>query len=274
MSIRRGSMILIVAVIATGALAQEAPSVPFMDPKVDEVLREMEQALTGASAFAFTAEVTLDELHRSGIKIQRAGRRSMAVRRPDRIVSDVEGDFGSRSAWYDGKSISVLDKAHYTYAVLDIPTSPTSSTSSSGPLGPSGIDAALDFVADEYDIVLPLADFIRTDVHESLFTGAAFGLYVGLTRVGGITCHQVALANDFIEWQLWIDAEGDPLPVKFVITYADEPGEPQFVARFLSWNLAPELPDEAFQFSPPEGARQIPAAEMAARVQTPEEDCP
>ena len=265
MSIRRGSMILIVAVIATGALAQEAPSVPFMDPKVEEVLREMEQALTGASAFAFTAEVTLDELHLSGIKIQRAGRRSMAVRRPDRIVSDVESDFGSRSAWYDGKSISVLDKAHHTYAVLDIPTSSTSS---------SGIDAALDFVADEYDIVLPLADFIRTDVHESLFTGAAFGLYVGLTRVDGITCHQVALANDFIEWQLWIDAEGDPLPVKFVITYADEPGEPQFVARFLSWNLAPELPDEAFQFSPPEGARQIPAAEMAARIQTPEEDCP
>ena len=37
-----------------------------------------------------------------------------------------------------------------------------------------------------------------------------------------------------MEWQLWIDAEGEPLPVKIVIIYMDEPGEPQFAARFLS----------------------------------------
>ena len=266
MSIHRGSMILVLAFLAAGALAQEAPSVPFMDPKVEEVLKEMGHALTGASAFAFTAEVTLDERHPSGMKIQRSGRRAMAIRRPDRILSDVEGDLGSRSAWYDGKTIAVLDKAHNTYAVLEVPSSPSNSS------GPSGIDAALDFVAADYDIVLPLADFIRTDVHESLFSPAELGLYIGLTNVGGIVCHQVALANDFMEWQLWIDAEGDPLPVKFVITYTDEPGEPQFAARFLSWNLSPELPDEAFQFSPPEDARQIPASEMVARIQTPEED--
>ena len=178
------------------------------------------------------------------------------------MVSDVEGDSGNRSAWYDGKTIAVLDKAHNTYALLGVPSSPTS------------IDAALDFVADDYDVVLPLGDFIRTDVHESLVSGAELGLYVGLTKVGGIACHQVALANDFIEWQLWIAAEGAVLPVKFVITYTDEPGEPQFAARFLSWNLSPELPDEAFLFTPPEGARKIAASEMAARIQTREEHQP
>ncbi len=263
MILQSRSVILAAALLATGALAQEAPSVLFMDAKVEEVLKEMEQALTGATQFAFTAEVTLDELHPSGMKIQRTGRRAMAIRRPDRVISDVEGDLGNRSAWYDGKTMAVFDKAHNTYAVLDVP---------SNPLGPSSIDAALDFVADEYDIVLPLADFIRSDVHESLFSPAELGLYIGLTNVGGIACHQVALANDFMEWQLWIDAEGDPLPMKIVITYTDEPGEPQFAARFLSWNLSPELPDEAFQFSPPEDARKIPASEMVARIQTPEED--
>ena len=155
-------MILASALLATGAFAQDAPSAPFMDPRVEELLTTMGHALTGAGAFAFTAEVTLDELHPSGMKIQHTGRHAMAIRRPDRIVSDVEGDLGNRSAWFDGKTIAVLDKAYNTYAVLDVPSSP------SGPSGPSGIDAALDFVADEYDIVLPLADFIRTDVHESL----------------------------------------------------------------------------------------------------------
>jgi len=256
-------MILAAALLVTGALAQEAPPAPFMDPRAEEVLKTMGHALAGTSAFAFTAEVTLDELHPSGMKIQRTGRRAMAIRRPDRIISDVEGDLGSRSAWYDGKTIAVLDKVHHTYAVLEIPSSPSS---------PSSIDAALDFLADDYDIVLPLADFIRADVYESLVGGAEIGLYIGLTNVGGIACHQVALANDFMEWQLWIDAEGDPLPMKIVITYTDEPGEPQFAARFLSWNLSPELPDEAFQFIPPQDARKLPASEMVARIQTPEED--
>ncbi len=272
MEIHRGSMIVVSAFLTTGVLAQDAPSAPFVDPKVEQVLKTMGHTLTGASAFAFTAEITLDELHPSGMKIQRAGRRRMAIRRPDRIISDVEGDLGHRSAWYDGKTIAVFVKVLNTYSLLDGPSSPSNSSVPSGPSGPSSIDAALDFVADDYDIVLPLADFMRADVYESLVGGAELGLYIGLTNVGGIVCHQVALANDFMEWQLWIDAEGDPLPMKIVITYTDEPGEPQFAARFLSWSLSPELPDEAFQFSPPEDARQIPASEMVARIQTPEED--
>ena len=110
MILQSSSMILAAALLVTGALAQETPSASFMDPKVEEVLKTMEHALMRASAFAFTAEVTLDERHPSGMKIQRAGRRAMAIRRPDRILSDVEGELGNRSAWYDGKSIAVLDR--------------------------------------------------------------------------------------------------------------------------------------------------------------------
>ena len=254
--------VLVALFLSSLAVAQDAPSARFIDSKVEDVLKAMTDALTGVSAFAFTAEVTLDALHPSGMKIQHTGRRGMAIRRPDRIVSDVEGDLGNRSAWYDGKTIAVLDKVYNTYAALEVPSSP------------SNIDDVLDFVADEYDIVLPLVDFVRADVYESLLAGADIGIYIGLTNVGGVACHQVALANDFIEWQLWIDAEGKPLPLKFVITYTDEPGEPQFTARFLSWNLAPELPDETFQFTPPEDARRIEASEMAARIQTSKEDQP
>ncbi len=262
MRTRVTSVLVASLLLSSLAVAQDAPSAPFIEPKVEAVLKAMEQTLTNASALAFTAAVTLDELHPSGMKIQHSGRRAMGIRRPDRIVSDVEGDMGNRSAWYDGEILAVLDKAHHTYAVLEVTSSP------------SDIDDALDFVAEEYDIVLPLADFIRADVYESLLAGADIGIYIGLTNVGGVACHQVALANHFIEWQLWIDAEGKPLPLKFVITYTDEPGEPQFAARFLSWNLAPELPDEAFQFTPPEDAHRIEASEMAAGIQTLKEDQP
>jgi hypothetical protein len=247
--------VFVLSITRVSASSAEKP----VEPKVEEELREMGDFLAKHSRFAFKAEVSLDEFHETGLKVQKSAQRTMAVRRPGHIVTSVDGDWGDRSAWYDGKTISVLDRRHNTYSVLEAPES---------------IDAMLDFVADEYDIVLPLSDFIRTDVDESLTSAAMFGTYVGLHTVDGVLCHHLALANDFLEWQIWIDAGEEPLPRKMVINYKDEPGEPQFTARFLSWNLSPELPDELFQFSPPENAQKMDAETMASRIARIKEENP
>jgi hypothetical protein len=230
-----------------------------LEPKAEEVLREMADLLTSSSAFAFKAEASIDEFHETGLKIQTSARRSMAVRRPDRAASDLDGDWDTRSAWYDGKTVSVLDKRHNTYSVLEAPDS---------------LDAALDFLDEEYDIVLPLADFIRDDVYESLTSPADFGVYVGLHEVDGVLCHHLALANDFLEWQIWVDAGSQALPRKMVINYKDEPGEPQYTARFLSWNLSVELPDDLFHFTPPEGAQELKPETMASQIGPSREEKP
>jgi len=47
------------------------------------------------------------------------------------------------------------------------------------------------------------------------------------------------------------------LPRRVVITYKEEPGQPQFWGDLSSWNLAPELSDTLFTFTPPEGADRI-----------------
>jgi len=254
---RRGSWLPVFLFYITGVSAPAEEKA--IEPKVEEMLQEMAEALTECSSFAFKAEVSLDEFHETGLKIQKSGQRTMAVRRPNHIATSVNGDWGNRSAWYDGKTISVLDQRHNTYSVLEAPES---------------IDAALDFLADDYDIVLPLSDFIRTDVYESLTSAAGFGTYVGLHTVDGILCHHLALANDFLEWQIWIDAGREPLPRKMVINYKDEPGEPQYTARFLSWNLSADLPDELFQFSPPENAQKIEPEGMASRIDLIKEEKP
>ena len=48
-----------------------------------------------------------------------------------------------------------------------------------------------------------------------------------------------------------------PLPLRVVLTYVGEPGQPQFWANFSDWNTSPRLPETTFQFTPPAGARQI-----------------
>ena len=104
---------------------------------------------------------------------------------------------------------------------------------------------------------MPLADFVSEDVYAALTDGAECSTYLGIHRVGERRCHHVALANEWLEWQVWVSAEGDPLPCKVVINYMDEPGEPQFTATFRSWNLNPELADEIFRFEAPEGASRM-----------------
>jgi hypothetical protein len=42
-----------------------------------------------------------------------------------------------------------------------------------------------------------------------------------------------------------------------VLTYKLTEGQPQFRAQFSNWDLAPQINDAQFTFTPPEGATKI-----------------
>ena len=242
------SRILVLFVLLLGiagqAPAQEAQQGSAVDPRVDEILRQTSDLLAESSSFAFKAEEIIDEVLDSGFKAELSHTRAIALRRPGRMVTNVDGDTAQRSAWFDGKTVTVLDRKHNRYAVVDTP---------------DDIDEMLDYVAEEFDIVFPLADILHTDIYGSLTERAEYTGYLGIHQVESFPCHHLAFANEWLEWQLWIQVEGSPLPRKLVITYMDEPGEPKYTARFLSWNLSPKLEDDLFVFKAPEGAQKMEA---------------
>ena len=59
------------------------------------------------------------------------------------------------------------------------------------------------------------------------------------------------------------------MPRKFVITYKDEEGEPQYTARFTRWDFEPRFADSYFRFHPPANADQIEILEVV-EVEEPE----
>ncbi len=233
--------LLLVLMLGT-TLHSAAQEAPVVEPRVEGVLRRMSDLLASSSSFAFKAEEIVDEVLDSGFKAELSHTRTIALRRPGRVVTNVDGDTAHRTAWFDGETVTVLDRQHNRYAVLDTP---------------NDIDQMLDYVAEEFDVVFPLADILHSDVYESLTTGASYTSYLGIHQVEDVPCHHLAFANEWLEWQLWVAAEGPTLPRKFAITYMDEPGEPKYTARFLSWNLSPELDDELFVFEAPEGAHEM-----------------
>jgi hypothetical protein len=51
-----------------------------------------------------------------------------------------------------------------------------------------------------------------------------------------------------------------------VLTYKNAEGDPQFRAQFSDWNLAPEIREAQFAFTPPQGARKIAFAAQVTQV--------
>jgi hypothetical protein len=111
-----------------------------------------------------------------------------------------------------------------------------------------------------------LADFIQSDFYEEALPLIRLGIVVGDSTIGKFHCEHIAFRGKDADLQLWIEKGERPLPFRVVITFKNEKGSPQFRAQFLNWDLEPELTDDLFTFTPPEGAERLSFAAIAAEA--------
>lgn len=222
--------------LPVAAMAQGAPEPA---PTVDELVKAMTDTLAGATSIAFHVEKMFDDVLVTGEKIQYAGALDVAMRRPDRFHVSYGDDLSAKEAWYDGTQLLLLDLRAGVYGKL-----PAEGT----------IDATLDAVAEKYDVRMPLAGLMSSDAYDVFAERAVEKRYIGLHDVDGVAAHHIFFSGETVDWQLWIDAGEVPLPLKLVVTYAEEPREPQSIFLFTEWDLAADLPDDTFTPQIPEGA--------------------
>jgi hypothetical protein len=227
--------------------ASPAPAPRAVEARAEQELKKMGEFLAKLPHFAFEAEETFDELPDGELRRQLTNVRRVAVERPNHVAADATGDTLNRASWYDGRTVTVLDKEHNVYATIE---------------APGTIDATFDKLADEYGFVLPLVDLLYADPYAVLMEGVTYGRYLGIHQAAGVACHHLAFSQETIEWQIWIDAGDQPLPRKLVISYVQEPGEPQYSANIQRWNLESPVPEGLFTFEAPEGAQKIDPKEM------------
>ena len=241
--------VLAALVLAPLAGAQEpapdGPSAPLprrVEARADAELKKMGAFLAGLPHFALEAEETFDEIPDGQLRRQLTNVRRIAVERPSHLAADVTGDTLNRASWYDGRTATILDKERNVYATVE---------------APGTIDATFDMLADRYGIEFPLVDLLYSDPYAVLIQGVTYGRYLGIHRAAGVECHHLAFSQETIEWQIWIDAGEKPLPRKLVISYVQEPGEPQYSAVIRRWNLESSVPEGLFTFEAPEGAPRV-----------------
>ena len=239
----RGRFVLALAAMAASglgagplaALAEETPS-------PEKLLRQMSEALKKANTFQFHAEINFDDVLISGQKLQYAGAADVTVRRPDGVSVDYRDDLSAKRFWYNGKTGTLLDVVQQKYSKTDLP---------------GDIDAALDRLLRRYDLALPLADLMSSDLFKVIEDRAVAWGYIGVNDVEGTPAHHIAIVGKNVNFQVWIQKDGSPLLLKLVVTYMDVPMAPQYEAVLMDWKLGAKVSDDTFQPRLPKNAQQV-----------------
>jgi len=226
-------------------VAQEPNSTPSAsEQRAMSILKNMSQYVAQAQNFSVTIRDGYDAVQQSGQKIEFGELRKVTVSRPDRLRIDVERSDGDKSlVVFNGKQLTVYTPKENVYATV----------SRQGTL-----DQVIKYAVDDLKIRVPLAMMLLSTLPSELDKLVVSADYVETTTITDGPCdHIAARTNRGVDFQVWVAQGSEPLPRRIVITYKDEPGQPEFWADLSNWNLAPEISDAVFAFMPPNGADRI-----------------
>jgi hypothetical protein len=213
------------------------------------ILKDMSEYLAHAERFSVTIRDGYDAVQESGRKIEFGELRMVTVncpdrlRRLDRLRIEVERSDGQKDlVIFDGKDMTIYAAHHNIYVT----------TARQGTL-----DQAIKYALDDLKIRMPLALIFLSTLPSEMDNLGVSADYVEKTTITDMPCDHLAVrtAGD-VDFQVWVAQGSEPLPRRIVITYKDKNGQPQFRADLSNWNLAPDVSDALFAFTPPNGSEE------------------
>ena len=238
------ALAVVAAALGTGLGATVRGQTPTDVPPEDAkpILMRMAEFIATNS---FSVDVTdnYDVLQESGQKIEFNAKRRITVIRPDRLRIDVEESDGEKQIiLFDGKDLTMTTPGKSVYAQTPKPGS---------------LDDAIVFFVRDLGMRLPFALLLKSTAPEEMARRTVSLDYVEKTSVFGPPAHHLALRTATVDYQIWITDGARPLPLRLVLTYPADEGQPEFRAQFTNWNFAPDVSASVFSFTPPPAAQRI-----------------
>jgi hypothetical protein len=227
-----------------GALPVEEDGAVAMDlesSQAIEILGGMSTHLDTLKNFVVDSIESHDTVQDSGERVQLNNARRVFVTKPDKVRAQTEGDGVNRQFWYNGKTVTVYSGVLNTYATVPAPNT---------------LPEMVATMSSTYGLPFPLADVLFSDVLYALSSGVQTADYVGVHQAGNVMCHHLAFSQDTIDWQIWVEKSGTPVPRKIQITYKLEPGAPVYTMEVVKWNKIAEKASD-YDFKPPKDAVEI-----------------
>jgi hypothetical protein len=213
-----------------------------VEPKADAALHKMSDYLSGLKSVRASATTTDEKVTKEGQKIQEMAESKMIMQRPGELRVEREGPKGHSIVVDDGKQFVAYNREKNVYA-----TAPA----------PEKLDKAIDELRERLHVDAPGGDLMVSDPYSELMEGTVTGRYVGLEPVEGSMAHHLAFTRKDLDWQIWIKDGPEAVPLRYVITTKDLPGQPQFTLQVHRWQANPEVSPQDFLFTPPATAKRV-----------------
>lgn len=245
------SVIALAALLLTGwsQLGHAQPT--GIDPQAEKLLRRMSEYLAGRQQFTLKAESTLEAVLTSGQKLQYDSPATLSISRPNKLHAHRKGDLANQEFFYDGKTLTLYNPRENLYATV---------------AAPATLDETLDFARERLDIIAPAAELLYKNAADRMLKESSSGFVVGPSVVAGVKTTHLAFRGAEVDWQIWIEDGGKPLPRKFLLSSKKVSGEPQFTVLIRNWDVAPKLTDREFNFTPAKGAKKIDFLNLSAET--------
>lgn len=239
--IRTGCMLLAAMLLPVvplpPAVAREVPAVEdqLVDPKSISALERMGSYLVSMKSFELRAATAVEVVLDNEQKIQVHGLVHYLVRTPDRLKANIVTDTLHREIYYDGRTVTFAAPEEGFHATADAP--PT-------------IRAMLAAIVRDYGLTMPLTDLFDWGTANAPVGEIEEGFLVGDSVIEGVSCDHWAFRMDDLDWEIWIQKEGPPLPRKFSIVDRTDRALPRYEAT-LDW--VPDMPigSDLFTFHAP-----------------------
>jgi hypothetical protein len=231
------------ALVLAGVVPIAAPAQPAgIDPQAVKLLKASTDYLASLKQYGVDARTSIEVVLNTGQKLQFDAAASLALQRPNKLRGERRGRLVDQIFYYDGKSLTLYNPGQRYYATV---------------AAPDTLEAMLDFARTKLDIEAPAGDLLYGNAFDIVMDGVTSGFVVGKGVIEGVRCDHLAFRGAVVDWQIWIQEGGRPLPRKYLITSREVAGAPEFSVVMIKWNLTPKFSDSMFTFTPPKGAKKV-----------------
>ncbi|MCK5714138.1 MAG: DUF2092 domain-containing protein, partial [Hyphomicrobiaceae bacterium] len=144
--------------------------------------------------------------------------------------------------YYDGKTLTLYNPSDEVYAMEP---------------APGTIEELLDFARESLGLIVPVADLVYRNAFPLLMEEVNFSKVVDKAVIGGVKCDHLVFSRPGVDFQVWVAADGQPMPHKYVVTDTGTPALLSVTTVMSNWNVAPAVADSRFAFVPPKGVKRI-----------------
>ena len=226
------------ATVSTEVRAQA----PAVDPAAVQILQRMTDYLGSLKQFSVHTQNTLEDVLDSGHRVDFDVSASVIISRPNKLRAERRGDLIDQIFYYDGKTLTLYNPSDKVYA-----TEPA----------PGTIEELLDFARESLGLIVPVSDLVYRNAFLLLMQDINFAKVVEKAVIDGVKCDHLVFSRPGVDFQVWVAADGRPLPYKYVVTDTGTPALLSVTTVMSNWNVAPAVADSRFAFVPPQGVKRI-----------------